>query len=945
MESNYESRYSGEQVDAAVEYFLNHSQTEEASYEYQNTIYCESASGFPAPPFNSASLPCTLPEFPFSGTDGKLWRDVPNTQTKNWYQCVIKINSKSKKVVAQGTVLDMKGNTGENGQNGENGNDGINGENGTNGSNGNFTEFRYKRSSDYALTLTPTQKSSRYPSGWYTNWDDADVETYAEIQAHCIAEFDKYVRQFSTQLIASSEASKFMTEVVAPATFTQIDDKFYSIYAKRLTANTQQQALIVSCHKEFSTLYDECDTQDATKAEVNDKYHSIYKAYIDSDHFWALFQIYATISGEDNSLVGQWSNPQRIQGVDGKAGPTGSNGIDGIPGVNISVAFTIGDENGPRPDAANPLVSPYKDNYNALLVVGTKWTRESPTVSTTYPYIWFTQCRYIKRTVDGVTTYVFEAGDEWSAPARYTGLNGVTTTETVYRRNPIIYPAGIFALNTTYANDGNRAPYVYYNGNYYYLSHEGTWTSDNADNNPSNSTDADGTKYWTLMEHFEALYAKVGIVANGLVGSMVFNEEYVFSQQGINHNGSYYDHYEYFRKHYSTGVELTDPYDDNAAFRPNFCLNCRTGQVWSTSRDTAISNASSEIIQTVNSISLQVKEEIDGELRSAGIDIDAESVTITGKFKGTMDGTFEGKVSAKSLEVIGEDGLPVIVFDTYKAEMGTPQGGTAPEVGTPVLIMNYKGNQYLMSMIKLVTGSSSGTYRQTTYTTSELSTVTSVYMRTGAQVGTTYKKITAAPYLTLLNSDGTATSNKITAKLYASDGTTEVSWSTYMNKYYSGNLVEEYAGKTDLGAGIWAFKVVGSFASASGVYTGTPTSKTIALDLGDCYIAKPVSVYNKINISNGVMSTTTENIVTTEYIYRTGNGYTSASSTYRYVKCTGYTQSLKQLVGTSMSSSTTSSAYFMEQTNSSTVVTTIQLSSSAQIVGPKPLNPQAPTVE
>ena len=30
MESNYKSKYSGEQIDAAVEYFLRHSQTEES---------------------------------------------------------------------------------------------------------------------------------------------------------------------------------------------------------------------------------------------------------------------------------------------------------------------------------------------------------------------------------------------------------------------------------------------------------------------------------------------------------------------------------------------------------------------------------------------------------------------------------------------------------------------------------------------------------------------------------------------------------------------------------------------------------------------------------------------------------------------------------------------------------------------------------------------------
>ena len=67
MDNTYSSKYSGEQVDAAVEYFLNHSQTEESnSYEYTNTIFCRS-DGFPASPFNESSLPTLMPlEFPFA---------------------------------------------------------------------------------------------------------------------------------------------------------------------------------------------------------------------------------------------------------------------------------------------------------------------------------------------------------------------------------------------------------------------------------------------------------------------------------------------------------------------------------------------------------------------------------------------------------------------------------------------------------------------------------------------------------------------------------------------------------------------------------------------------------------------------------------------------------------------------------------------------------------
>ena len=493
MESNYESKYSGEQIDAAVEYFLRHSQTEESSYEYSNTIFCESASGFPALPFNNSILPCILPEFPFAGTDGNLWRDIPNTSSKDWYQCVIKLNSKTDKVVSQGSVMDMTGATGPAGNNGLNGTNGRNGINGIAGKNGNFTEFRYKRSSSYAITLTPTQKNTREPEGWVTDWNLAGVEPYSTIQAECVSAFDTYLRTFSGVVSPSSNESRLITELPSPATWTQIDDMFYSIYSEHLVANSQQQTEIINCHKAFKDLYNACDNGTATALECNDRYHSIYKEYIDNDHFWALFQTSATIDGDAGYLLTEWTQPNRISGVDGKPGPKGSNGIAGIPGVNIAVAFTIGSKYSFRPEAADPANYPYNTNYTALFGSATditNWQKTPPNVSDAYPYIWFTQCRYIvSKDINGNNIYKFE--DVWSVPQRYTGLNGVTTHETVYTRNPIIYPAGIFAINTTYANDGMRTPYVYYNGNYYYLSGQGTWTSDNITNNPTNSY------YWT----------------------------------------------------------------------------------------------------------------------------------------------------------------------------------------------------------------------------------------------------------------------------------------------------------------------------------------------------------------------------------------------------------------------------------------------------------------
>lgn len=879
MNNTYSSKYSGEQVDAAVEYFLNHSQTEESnSYEYTNTIFCRS-DGFPASPFNESSLPTPMPlEFPFAGIDGKLWYDVPNTSTKDWYQCILKINFKSKKVVSQSKVLDMtgaKGDAGQNGSDGKDGSDGSNGADGSNGSNGNHTEFRYKRANAYAITLTDTQKASRFPEGWSADWSTADVESWSDIEEKTIEAFCSYLATFSSLSSISSPHNFFI--LGDDATYEEIAAEFQNNYQASLVANSVQQAEIMKAFKEYRKLYiDASGTID--NLTLNMEYHRLYKTYNDEDHLWLLFMISATISGEDDSLIGEWSVPQRMQGNDGKPGPSGSNGIDGIPGVNIGVAFTLGDEDGPRPDAVDPTTYPYNTNYNALFASGTFWKKSTPTVTKTYPYIWFTQCRYIVNTdSDGVQTYKFE--DSWSIPARYTGLNGITTTETVYRRNPIIYPQGIYTAGVTYINDGARTPYVYYNGNYYYLSSEGSWTG------TEDSTPANNPARWTLLEGFEALYTKVGIIANGLIGSAVFNGDYMFSQQGVDQNGTESDKYERFLQNYATGGTLVKPYDKMAAFKPNFCINFRTGEQWSTSMNAAISEATSEVVKSTNKISMTVTDLIKGELKKGGITITANGAEVTGKFSGTSDGTFNGNVSAKSLSVIGDDGSQAMVFDTYREDMGTPSGGVAPEIGTPVLIMNFKGNQYLVSMLKLVTGSSHRSYKQTQATTESIYVASTISMQQGVQSSISYHCITAAPYLTLLNNDNTETNTKIIAKLYDSSDN-EVSWSTYLNKYYQGTLVSEYPKKTDLDNGIWAFQVTGHLANISNCYNGTPDFRILAISqiVNNMNVHCPVSssVYSKISITNGKLTTLSDNKVVVGYDVRWDGNNLHQDSTRPY---------------------------------------------------------------
>lgn len=78
---------------------------------------------------------------------------------------------------------------------------------------------------------------------------------------------------------------------------------------------------------------------------------------------------------------------------------------------------------------------------------------------------------------------------------------------------------------------------------------------------------------------FDAIYTKVGIVSNGLIGSAVFNGDYMFSQQGL----MYIDGVNLFSEAYeSFDVSIVDDVFDGkdvtSAFIPNILFDLKTGR-------------------------------------------------------------------------------------------------------------------------------------------------------------------------------------------------------------------------------------------------------------------------------------------------------------------------------------------------------------------------------
>ena len=77
---------------------------------------------------------------------------------------------------------------------------------------------------------------------------------------------------------------------------------------------------------------------------------------------------------------------------------------------------------------------------------------------------------------------------------------------------------------------------------------------------------------WEKFESFEAIYAKIAMIDNGTIGSAVYRGDYMFSQQGIDSDGNISTSYQNFNPEHI--------YDSESEFKPNICMNFKTGQMW-----------------------------------------------------------------------------------------------------------------------------------------------------------------------------------------------------------------------------------------------------------------------------------------------------------------------------------------------------------------------------
>ena len=261
-----------------------------------------------------------------------------------------------------------------------------------------------------------------------------------------------------------------------------------------------------------------------------------------------------------NAIEGYWEDPVCITGEAGKKGDTGpagkdgvngSNGIDGVPGISIEARYSLGSDT--APSAAFDSTIAKQRNPDG-------WSLTVPVPTQEKLYIWCIQTRI---SYNNNSDELGHLELDWSTPFKLTGTNGLPGSD---GHNQIIYPQGIYDSTKSYVSDEYKAPYVYdpADGNFYVLNYEGPWKgTDQIYSTPSESY-TNNQRYWIRFEGYEAIYTKIGIIANGLIGSAVFNGNYMFSQQGVDANGVMTTAYENFGTDNST---------------PNYQVNFATGDV------------------------------------------------------------------------------------------------------------------------------------------------------------------------------------------------------------------------------------------------------------------------------------------------------------------------------------------------------------------------------
>lgn len=492
------------------------------------------------------------------------WEDYPTT-SGNWWQCIGTVNGETGLVTEWSEVIPVNGRDGQ-------------------AQDGKFTEFRFavNTSNSNPPTLNAT---IRTPSGWSIVPPEKSKDGYLWMTTATINPDDTLNTNWTTPVVISGENGTNGTDGVpgtpgADGRTTYFHIKYSSVANPTSSSQmTETPSTYIGTYVDF-TQADSTDPSDYTWARfegiqgekgdqgipgtngedgktsyLHIKYSNDGGTTFTSNNgedpgAWIGVYVDFNINDSDDPSDYKWTKIKGEPGVTGDPGPAGKDGVDGLPGIGIEVRYCLGTTT----------------IYGGTSTPGTTrqptgWNLAVPTPTEETPYIWFIQARvnYTSNT-DKVGTIE----GSWSTPTKLSGTNGLNGENG--SKGQIIYPEGIYNVNTVYQGTVDKTPYVYdsNDANYYVLNIVGTWQG-TLHSNESPSTDTSNS--WVKLDAFEALYTKIGIIANGLIGSAVFNGDYMFSQQGIDSSGQVSTQYQNFNPETPTG----------GVFTPNILFNFRTG--------------------------------------------------------------------------------------------------------------------------------------------------------------------------------------------------------------------------------------------------------------------------------------------------------------------------------------------------------------------------------
>lgn len=139
-------------------------------------------------------------------------------------------------------------------------------------------------------------------------------------------------------------------------------------------------------------------------------------------------------------------------------------------------------------------------------------------------------------------------------------------------QGPGYYPAGSYNDKTTYKWNGVKmVPVVECNGLYYALQETEATKTGIKGVNPMTDVANNGGN-WGVFDMFQYIFAAVAFIQFAKLGSAVFYEQYMFSQQGIDASGAPVTSEDGYKD-----FNYSDPMNPSNDFRPNILLDFRSG--------------------------------------------------------------------------------------------------------------------------------------------------------------------------------------------------------------------------------------------------------------------------------------------------------------------------------------------------------------------------------